>query len=271
LPGGGRRFAQRVFELSQGNASYTIELVKTLFAAGVFGATPLSLEWVAWAPAKSGDYHPLELPRTVRDSVARRITTLPPPLRELLATVAVAGQGVRPELVAEVHDLSRVRAAGMLDALAKRELLVEDDGQFRCAHRVVQDVVRHDLTPATRLELHRSLALALATLTPAEVEDDAAGRIAGHADQGGEPTIAHRYALKASQAAATRYAFEEALAWLELAAATARQGEEREEVNRRSTQLLQTTGWDHPPGPVKRPGTPAWGIRREDLDLRVVE
>ena len=51
-PGGGRRFAQKVFELGQGNASYTIELVKTLFAAGVFGATPLSMEWVAWAPRK---------------------------------------------------------------------------------------------------------------------------------------------------------------------------------------------------------------------------
>jgi hypothetical protein len=178
---------------------------------------------------------------------------------------------VRPELAAKVHDLSRVRAAGMLDALAKRELVVEEDGQFRCAHRVIQDVVRHDLTPATRLELHRSLALALETHTPGDAKGDAAGRSASHADQGGEPALAHRYALKASEAAATRYAFEEALAWLELAAATARQGEEREEVNRRAAQLLQTTGWDHPPGPVKRPGTPAWGIRREDLDLRVVE
>jgi predicted ATPase len=138
-PGGGRRFAQKVFELSRGNASYTIELVKTLFVAGVFGATPLSLEWVAWAPDKVNEYRPLELPRTVSDSVARRISKLPPPLRELPATVAVAGQSVSTELLAEVHELSRVRVAAMLDALSQRELLVEEDGGFRCAHGVIQD------------------------------------------------------------------------------------------------------------------------------------
>jgi DNA-binding SARP family transcriptional activator len=270
-PGGGRRFAQKVFELSRGNASYTIELVKTLFAAGVFGATPLSLEWVAWAPDKINEYRPLELPRTIRDSVARRITKLPAPLLELLATVAVAGHGVGADLLAEVHQLSRVRVASILDALSKRELVVEEEGRYRCAHQVIQDVVRHDLTPVSRLELNRALALALATLTPAEAEGDVAGRIAGHADRGGEPGLAHRYALKASQAAATRYAFGEALGWLELAAATARSSEERDEVSHRSTELLQTPGWEPPAGPVKRPGTPVWGIRREDLDLRVVE
>jgi DNA-binding SARP family transcriptional activator len=270
-PAGGRRFAQKVFELSQGNPFYAIELIKTLFAAGVFGATPLSLEWVAWAPAKLGEYHPIELPRTLRDSVAQRVARLPPVLRSMLDAVAVAGQGVRPELLAGVHEISRVRAAGMAAALVKRQLLVEEEGLFRCAHRVIQDVVRDDLTPASRLELHRALALGLEALTPAEAADGVAGRIATHSDQGGEPALAHRYALLASDAAARRYGFEEALGWLDLAAATARPGAEREEVNRRAGLLLQTAGWEHPPRPAKRPGTPAWGIQREDLDLRVVE
>jgi hypothetical protein len=192
-------------------------------------------------------------------------------LLELLATVAVAGNGVGPELLAEIHQLPRVRVASMLDALSKRELLVEEEGRYRCVHQVIQDVVRQNLTPVSRLELNRALALALARLTPPETEGDIAGRIASHADRGGEPGLAHHYALKASQAAATRYAFGEALGWLELAAAAARSSEERDEVSRRSTELLQTPGWEHPAGPVRRPGTPAWGIRREDLDLRVLE
>jgi DNA-binding SARP family transcriptional activator len=270
-PAGGRRFAQRVFQLAQGNPFYTIELVKTLFAAGVFGATPLSLEWVAWAPAKLDEYRPIELPRTVRDSVAARITKLPPPLREVLDVVAVAGQGVGPELLARVREVSRVRATGTAAALVKRQLLVEEEGRFRCAHRVIQDVVREDLTPVGRLELHRALALALEALTPEEGREEVAGRIARHADQGGEPVLANRYALLACEAAARRYGFEEALAWLDLAAAAARPGAEQEEVSRRATLLLQTAGWEHPPRAVRRPGTPAWGIQREDLDLRVVE
>ena len=57
-----------------------------------------------------------------------------------------------PELLAEVHDVGRLRAVGMLDVLSKRELLVEEGGRFRCAHRIIQDVVRQDLGPATLLE-----------------------------------------------------------------------------------------------------------------------
>lgn len=180
----------------------------------MFGATPLSLEWVAWAPAKMGDYHPIELPRTMRDAIAQRIARLPQGLRDVLDTVAVAGQGVRPELLAAVQEIPRVRAAGMAAPLVKRQLLMEE-GVFRCAHRVIQDVVREDLTPASRLELHRALALGLEALTPSETGDEVAGGIASHADQGGEPALAHRYALRASEAAARRYAFEEALAWLD--------------------------------------------------------
>jgi hypothetical protein len=39
----------------------------------------------------------------------------------------------------------------------------------------------------------------LESQTPPEMIDDRAGRIAVHADQGGEPELAHRYALRASQ------------------------------------------------------------------------
>jgi predicted ATPase len=107
-----------------------------------------------------------------------------------------------------------------------------------CAHQVIRDVARQDLTPVSRLELHRAVALALAELTPPEAQDEVAGRIATHADQGGGPALAHRHALRASQTAATRYAFEEALGWLDLAAATAKSNAEREEVGRRSTERM---------------------------------
>ena len=68
-----------------------------------------------------------------------------------------------------------------------RLLLTEEDREYRCAHPVIADVVRENLTPARRQELHRAIALS----------------------------------LEASEAAAARYAFEEALAWLDLAASAA--------------------------------------------------
>ena len=130
-------------------------------------------------------------------------------------------------------------------------------------------MARQELSPATRLELHRALALALKAVTSEDERGEVAGRIATLADQGGEPGWP-TYSIAASEAAATRYAFDEALAWLELAAVTARTAGERDEVSRRSTRLLQTIGWEHRTG-GRRPGTPAWGIWREDLDLRIID
>jgi hypothetical protein len=108
---------------------YAIALIKTLFAAGVFGATPLSLEWVAWAPVGADEYHPLELPRTVRDSVARRIApSWGDRWTRFWRTWRVAGQAVGSELLASVHHLSGLQAPGVLTALSKRELVVEEHG-----------------------------------------------------------------------------------------------------------------------------------------------
>ena len=55
------------------------------------------------------------------------------------------------------------------------------------------------------------LALALELIAPTPETPSAAGEIALHADRGGEPALAYRYALMASEAAVHRYAFQEAL------------------------------------------------------------
>ena len=57
---------------------------------------------------------------------------------------------------------------------------------------------------------------------PSADASSVSGEIALHADRGGEPALAYRRALMASEAAVHRYAFEEALSWLDLAAGAAR-------------------------------------------------
>jgi hypothetical protein len=69
-------------------------------------------------------------------------------------------------------------------------------------------------------------------------------------------------------AAAARYAFEEALSWLDLASGAGASRDEAEEVDRRTAEVLHLAGWSEPPHPVQRPGTPARGFDRSDLDLR---
>jgi DNA-binding SARP family transcriptional activator len=268
-PTTGRRFARRVYGITGGNPFYILELLKTMFAQGLLATDEQHGEWAAPAGAlESGAVFPLS--RTVQEVIAERLDRLPEELAEVLITVSVAaGAGCRPEVLSHVHGISRLHAAAVCDALMDRRLLVEDGGSYRAAHPVIGHVVRDSLTAPRRREVHRMLALSLELVTPPEQTSAVAGEIARHADRGGERGLAYRASLAASQAALERTAFAEALSWLDLAAASASGQAERDEVNRRTADLLETAGWSEvPPGTPR--GLPATReIAGEDLDLPV--
>ncbi len=270
-PASGRRFASRLREVTDGNPFHLIELLKTLFAEGLLTVEPNTGEWLASPEVGSGDAQELLMPRTVHSVIWERVASLPYELRDLLVAIAVAGRGVKTDLLSHVHAMSRLRAAALCDALVERRLLVQEAGVYRCAHPVIAEVVRESLTGARRRELHRVIALSLETITPSERIDEVAGEITRHAERGGERTMAYRYAMLASEAAARHYAFEEALSWLDLAATVAVEGAETDAVNRRTADVLRLAGWTDPTRSTRRPGTPARGIERGDLDLGLHE
>src|SRR5437867_1063511 len=268
---GGRRFARRLHQVSDGNPFHVIELLKTLFARRLLAIKPATGEWVAVGATSAASDRWLEMPATVRSAVGERLAGLPYELRDLLAAVAVAGRGIRTDLLSHVHGMSRLRAAALADALVERHLLAEEAGVYRCAHPMIAEVVRDGLTPARRHELHRAIALSLEIVTPAAGLHEVAGEIARHAERGGERPLAYRYALLASEAAAGRYAFEEALSWLDVASTLAQPGPEADAVNRSTAELLRLAGWAEPPRTPRRKPTPARGIEHGDLDLAAPE
>ena len=265
-PTGGRRFAARIHQVTDGNPFHVIELLKTLFTQGLL-AVSASGEWTAASVGTAEHSELLPMPRTVREAIAERVARLPYQHRDLLATIAVSGSGCRTVLLSHSHGISRLHAAALCDALVERMLLVEDEGVYRCAHPVIAEVVRETLTAARRREVHRAIALSLEAVTEASLGGEVAGAVARHADRGGERALAHRYALLAGEEALRRYAFEEALSWLDLAAETAQGGTEANAVNRRTADVLALAGWSQSPHRSRRPGTPARGIAQIDLDL----
>ena len=66
-----------------------------------------------------------------------------------------------------------------------------------------------------------------------------------------------------------RYAFAEALAWLDLAAANATTPDEADAVNRLTAEVLEAAGWSEPPTPEREGGPVTRGINREDFDFRM--
>jgi predicted ATPase len=268
-PTGARRFANRVFSVTAGNPFYVIELLKTMFAQGLLAVDEDSGEWTTSAGALTGRGRELPVSQTVHDVIAERVERLPERLSEVLVTVAVAGAGCRTEVLSHVHGISRLHAAGVADALVDRRLAVEDGGVYRCAHPVIAHVVRDGLTSSRRLEVHRILALALERATSPQDLREVAREIARHADRGGEPALAYKFALIAAQGAIERYAFAEAMSWLDLAATNASGPGEADAVNRLTVNVLEAAGWSEAPPLAKLGSAITRELDREDFDLPV--
>jgi hypothetical protein len=266
-PTGARRFAARIFRITGGNPFYAIELLKTLFGQQLLQVDEHTGEWTI-PSAGLGQGHEFPVSRTVHDVIAERVERLPEELREVLITIAVAGPGCRPAVLSHMHGISRLRAAWVSDALAERRLVVEQGGVYRCAHPQIAHVVRDGLTASRSREVNRMLAEVLEMVTSPEDLPRVAGDIARHAERGGEPGMAYRFALVASDASVRRFAFEEALAWLDLAATSARSKADTDVVNRLTAEVLEMAGWTEPPAELRRaPITRE--LVTEDLDLRV--
>jgi len=266
-PGGGRRLASRVFEVTAGNPFYVVELLKTLFAQGVLSVDESSGAWIVQEAALNG-HSSTQLSPTIHETIMERIECLSEPLHDLLVSIAVSGRGCPPDVLSHLHGISRLHAASLGDALVERHLVEEHDGRYHCAHPTIATVVRSGLTTSRRREVHRALALTLELLLPARgLSGEELGEIARHADEAGDRSMTYRYALLAADACVNRFAHEEALSWLDLAAATAEVAEEVEAVDRLTARILNKAGWLEPP-PVRAPTiSPLGQVVRDDLDL----
>jgi DNA-binding SARP family transcriptional activator len=237
----GARLAARIHEVTTGYPFYVIELLKTLFAQGVLTVHPETGEWIVRMDDGS-DSIAFALAPTVHGAIAERIECLPEELGSVLISIAVSTRGCRADVLSHVHGFSRLRAAVAGDALVERHLAVEEDGVYRCAHPVIARVVSDALGTTRRREVHRGLALALELVaTTAGVSADPT-EVARHAEQGGERAMAYRYAMQAAGAFEERFAYDEALTWLDFAAASASGAVDADAVNRTTARLLASAG-----------------------------
>jgi len=265
-PNGGRRLAARLHRITAGNPFHLIELLKTMFAQGLLAMDEHSGEWIV-VSSEVGAGREVPVSQTVQDVIAERVDRLSSELRDVLITIAVGGGACRPDVLSHVHGISRLHAAAVGDALVDRRLVVEEGGSYRCIHPAIAHLMRDGLTASRRQEVHRSLALALELVTPPEDLAGSAGEIARHAERGGEREHAYRYARLAAEGAVSRYAYAEALAWLDLAASSAKGPEQAEGIDLLTAEVMERAGWSEAPSRKAMPVTRE--IASEDLDLRV--
>lgn len=237
-PTGARRLASRIHEVTAGYPFYIVELLKTLFAQRWLTVDPETGEWTV-RPGDAGEEQALTLAPSVHDAIAERIDCLPDELNEVLITIAVSARGCRTNVLSHVHGISRLRAAAVADGLVERHLVVEDDGMYRCAHPIIGRVIADALGTSRKREVHRALAHALQLVGAAEGENADAGEVARHAEQAGERAMGYRYAMQAAESCERRFAFDDALGWLDFASGVATSTTEGDLVNRATARLLE--------------------------------
>ena len=150
-------------------------------------------------------------PRTLLDTLAAQVASLPEQSRRLLGTVAIAGRPIDERLVAAVAELSEKTVREPLRTAVAAGVLVADatNGGLRPRHALLGEVIERDLLPAERRSLHERFATVLAA-NAGHADPSPAGAAAESAHHwlaADRPLEAFRAAIAAAAAAEAIYAF----------------------------------------------------------------
>jgi class 3 adenylate cyclase/tetratricopeptide (TPR) repeat protein len=143
--------------------------------------------------------------------LAARLDELGPALKRLLGEIAVAGEGVRLDVLAELTEVPAGELDHLLDELSRRRVLVRRRGTagdvVRFRHALMRDAAFDGVLESHRAELHRHLAELLRELPEAVAPED----LAHHYELAGETEQAAGSWLEAGRLAAASGANHEAI------------------------------------------------------------
>ncbi|MER7334317.1 MULTISPECIES: AAA family ATPase [unclassified Micromonospora] len=143
---------------------------------------------------------------TLREVFLARVDALPQHAHAVVHAVAAGVEPVEHWLLARVTRLPEDELIEAVRATVAHRLLVGDDDGYRLRHRLVAEVLEHELLPAERAALHRRYAEAL-TSGPAELHQ---ARLAHHWRLAGEPARALPAATAAAREAERLHGWAEA-------------------------------------------------------------
>ncbi|TDC33904.1 helix-turn-helix transcriptional regulator [Micromonospora sp. KC213] len=143
---------------------------------------------------------------TLREIFLSRVDALPQHAHTVVHAVAVGVEPVAHWLLADVLHLPEQELIDAVRAAVAHRLLVSADDGYRLRHRLVAEVLEHELLPAERSALHRRYAEAL-TRAPADLHQ---ARLAHHWRLAGEPGRALPAAMAAAREAQRLHGFAEA-------------------------------------------------------------
>jgi len=203
-------------DMTEGNPFFLHEIVRLLAEEGVA------------ASADSGVVQALELPQGVKDAIGRRLDTLSSDCNDMLRAAAVLGRVFRSGVVEAM--LGAPAAAGGRDeailellgeALEAGVIVEAAHGSYAFAHALTRQTLYEELRAPQRIVLHRRAGEVLGQgVDPGRADDETLAELAHHffeAAPGGDVDRAIEFALAAAAASRRKFAYDEAVAFLERA------------------------------------------------------
>jgi len=204
------QLAHFLSEHSGGNPFFVAEFLRAALSDGFLHRDP-ERGWQFGPPDPAGAAHPdhLDLPRSARDLVARRLDRLPWNARRIVETAAVLGREVPLDLLGPVAGLNEGALLGGVATLLRLHILEESTSEtLRFVHEPVREIAYERLDPRVRAAYHRAAASVLEA--DSETWLQRLPELGFHWEQAGEPARARAVYLAAARSAAARHGMPEA-------------------------------------------------------------
>ena len=154
------RLSRRLYEHTEGNPFYLLEMIPALFAQGTL-FKDMRGGWATMYDDFTKDYSELPLPGGVSDLMEPRLEGLDHRAREFLNVAAVVGREFDPFLVQQISGLDRGQLREVVDELVTRGLIRADKRSCEFAHGLLRETVYCDLNFLACPELHDKVGHAL--------------------------------------------------------------------------------------------------------------
>jgi len=207
---GGGCLARRLFEATQGNVFFATECLRALIEEGA-----LTRRLGAWTADPGLPQR--ALPRSIREAVRARLSTLPEAQIAFFRRLAPAGRVLDVPLIQAIADVPQDELFQTLDAGIERQFLQYAQGRYFFTHATVHEAIYEGTPEPMRRRCHGRIAEHL--LRVSGDADEAAGAIGYHFARSDEPIRAIEPLSRAAARALDNKALLEAFDLLEQAAA----------------------------------------------------
>jgi tetratricopeptide (TPR) repeat protein len=210
---GGEKFSRRIYQETEGNPFFAVEVIHSLFEDGVLQQDPhgWTTDWEDFAT----EYTRLPIPASVREVIQSRLNRLDGEARQILETAAVTRHHFTFAAIRQASGQEEEKALDAFDRLLRAQLIREaevgvEGSQYDFSHELIREVAYQSMSGARRQWLHRRVGEALEARYPDRL-DDVVDRLAYHFTWGGVKGKALPYAIRAGDRARELYASEKAI------------------------------------------------------------